>query len=95
MSKTNYDASDLYDAYSFSERDMDWMLTAIIHIRKEVKQLQHEITANGEFITEQQLANLITHLDMYECLAASRHESHKHLSTAYFIECGEIKRGQP
>lgn len=95
MSKTNYDASDLYVAYSFSECDMDWMLTAIVHIRKEVKQLQHEITANGEFVTEQRLTNLITHLDMYECLAASRFESHKHLATAYFIECGEIKRGQP
>ena len=95
MSKTNYDASDLYDAYSFSERDMGWMLAAIVHIRKEAKQLQHEITTNGEFFTEQRLANLITHLDMYECLAASRFENHKHLATAYFIECGQIKRGQP
>jgi len=34
-----YDASDMHDLASLAESDMNWMCTAISHIRKEVMKL--------------------------------------------------------
>ena len=35
-----YDAGDMHDLASLAESDMNWMCTAISHIRKEVMKLK-------------------------------------------------------
>lgn len=77
-----YDAGDLSDAYSLAECDMQWMSTAITHVKKEVKKL-HEMAKNGEIISQYHFDGLLHHIDMYEYLADDRYNSHAKEAEAY------------
>ncbi|MEG0603760.1 MAG: hypothetical protein RR487_04540 [Acinetobacter sp.] len=83
-SKT-YDASDLNDAYALAECDMQWMSTAIAHVKKEIRSL-HNLAKNGEILSQYHFSELITHLDMYEYLADDRRHYHAKEAEAYNAE---------
>ena len=80
-----YDAGDLNDAYALAECDMQWMSTAITHVKKEIKRI-HALAENGEVISQYHFSELITHLDMYEYLADDRRHHHAKEAEAYNTE---------
>ena len=77
-----YDASDLLDAHSLAHADLNWMHTAIYHVRKEVQRI-HNLAEQGEVITQYHLSELIEHLHMYEYLADNRMSHHEREAEAY------------
>jgi len=70
-----YDASDLHDVYSLAECDMQWMSTAIGHVKEEITKI-HALAKDGETISQYHFSELITHLDMYEYLVDDRRDYH-------------------
>lgn len=80
-----YDASDLNDAYSLAECDMQWMSAAIGHVKEEIKRI-HALAKDGEVISQYHFSELITHLDMYEYLADDRRHHHAKEAKAYEVE---------
>ena len=80
-----YDASDLNDAYSLAECDMQWMSTAIGHIKEEIKRI-HDLAKDGKVIPQYHFSELITHLDMYEYLADDRRHYHAKEAEVYNAE---------
>ena len=87
-----YDAGDLVDVYSCAESDMQWMNTAISHIRKEVKRL-NKLAENGKEITQYHFTDLIHHIDMYEYISEERHAHHAEQAERYSKEWEKIKGG--
>ena len=63
----NYDATDMLDAYSFAECDMQWMSVAITDIKKRIKELKKDLGINATGFYA--LDNI---LDMYQYLAENR-----------------------
>lgn len=85
-SKTKtYDAGDMYDLASLCESDMNWMCTAISHIRIEVMKL-NKLAESGREVSQYHFSELVTHLDMYEYLAENRHHNHAEGAKAYEAE---------
>lgn len=80
-----YDAGDMHDLASLAECDMDWMSTAIAHVRKEIKRI-HGLAQNGEIISQYHFSELIVHLDMYEYLADDRRHHHAEEAERYSKE---------
>jgi hypothetical protein len=70
-----YNAGDMYDLASLAESDMNWMHTAISHIRTEVMKL-NKLAESGKEVCQYHFSDLVTHLDMYEYLAEDRHRNH-------------------
>ncbi|MCF7642939.1 MULTISPECIES: hypothetical protein [Acinetobacter] len=87
-----YDASDMHDLASLSESDMNWMCTAISHIRKEVMKL-NKLAESGKEVSQYHFSELVTHLDMYEYLAEDRHRNHAKGAEAYKTEWEKMKGG--
>ena len=88
-----YDASDMHDLASLSESDMNWMCTAISHIRKEVMKL-NKLAESGKEVSQYYFSELVTHLDMYEYLAEDRHRNHAKGAEAYKAEWEKMKGGR-
>lgn len=80
-----YDAGDLTDAYSLAECDLQWMSTAIGHVKEEIKRI-HALVKDGEVISQYHFSELITHLDMYEYLADDRRHYHAKEAEAYKVK---------
>ena len=80
-----YDAGDVADAHSLAECDMQWMSTAIGHVKEEIKRI-HALAKDGEVISQYHFSELITHLDMYEYLADDRRHHHAKEAKAYEVE---------
>lgn len=80
-----YNAGDLNDAYSLAECDLQWMSTAIGHVKEEIKKI-HALVKDGEVISQYHFSELITHLDMYEYLADDRRHYHAKVAKAYEAE---------
>lgn len=87
-----YDAGDLNDAYSLAECDMQWMSTAISHVRKEIRRL-NKLAEDGEEVTQYHFSELITHLDMYEYIADDRQRYHADQAEAYEAELKKMEGG--
>ena len=77
-----YDASDMHDLASLAESDMNWMCTAISHIRKEVMKL-NKLAESGKEVSQYHFSELVTHLDMYEYLADDRRHYHAKEAEVY------------
>lgn len=88
----SYDAGDIADIYSCTESDMQWMNTAISHIRNEIKKL-NTLVLGGEAITQYHFTDLIHHIDMYEYLAENRLEYHAEEAERYAKKWEQIKGG--
>ena len=80
-----YDAGDVADAHLIAESDMQWMNTAIIHVRKKLKKL-HALVENGEILSQYHFSELIIHLEMYEYIADDRLDYHAKEAKAYEAE---------
>ena len=87
-----YDASDMHDLASLSESDMNWMCTAISHIRKEVMKL-NKLAESGKEVSQYHFSEIVTQLDMYEYLAEDRHRNHAKGAEAYKAEWEKVKGG--
>lgn len=87
-----YDAGDMYDLASLAESDMNWMCTAISHIRTEVMKL-NKLAESGKEVSQYHFSELVTHLDMYEYLAENRHHNHAEGAKAYEQELENTKGG--
>lgn len=70
-----YGASDMSWAHEVAEADMQWMSTAIGHLKKEIK-IINDLVEDGKVISQSHFSELITYLDMYEYLADSRLNYH-------------------
>ncbi|HBM2653406.1 TPA: hypothetical protein LUY02_004752 [Enterobacter hormaechei subsp. hoffmannii] len=77
-----YDSCDLLDAHELAQSDLSWMHTAIFHIRKEVQRI-HNLSKQGEIITQYHLSEMIEHLHMYEYLAENRMSHHQGRAAVY------------
>jgi hypothetical protein len=89
----NYDAGDMHDIASMSECDMQWMNTAISHIRREIIKLNKSVKA-GEKVTQHHLIDLIHHVDMYKYLADNRLAYHVEEAERYSKEWEQLKGGR-
>ena len=87
-----YDAGDMHDLASLAESDMNWMYTAISHIRKEVMKL-NKLAESGKEVSQHHFYELVTHLDMYEYLAEDRHRNHAKGAEQYEQELENTKGG--
>lgn len=85
-----YDAGDLEDAYSLARSDMQWMQTAIRHVKKEIIGMQN-LAESGTPIHRYYFSELITHLEMYEYIADERHNHHDNEAEAYKAEWKKAK----
>ena len=70
-----YTLLNLVDAVSMAASDMQWMNTAISHIRREVMKL-NKLAESGKEVSQYHFSELVTHLDMYEYLADTRSKYH-------------------
>ena len=86
-----YDANDLNWAHAVAESDMQWMNTAITHVKKEIKKL-HTLAKNGEAISQYHFSELLTHLEMYEYLADDRLNYHAKEAESYNAELEANKK---
>lgn len=84
--------ADMHDLATLAECDMQWMSTAISHIRKEVKRL-NKLAEDGEEVTQYHFAGLIHHIDMYEYLADTRLSYHASEAGRYSEELEKMKGG--
>jgi len=80
-----YGSGDMHNLASLAECDMQWMSAAIEHVRKEVKMLD-EFAGNGGVLSGHHLSELLTHLDMYEYIAASRLSHYSEKTEVYEAE---------
>ncbi|WMG19286.1 hypothetical protein [Acinetobacter johnsonii] len=87
-----YDVSDMHDLASLAESDMNWMCTAISHIRKEVMKL-NKLAESGKEVSQYHFSELVTHLDMYEYLADTRLSYHASEAGRYSEELEKMKGG--
>ena len=86
-----YTLLDLADAVSIAASDMQWMNTAIRHIRKEVMKL-NKLAESGKEVSQYHFSELVTHLDMYEYLADARSNYHTDESERLNEEFEQEKR---
>ena len=88
-----YDVSDMHDLASLSESDMNWMCTAISHIRKEVMKL-NKLAESGKEVSQYHFSELVTHLDMYEYIAAHRLSHYSEKAEVYDAKMEENKKAE-
>jgi len=86
-----YDAGDMHDLASLAESDMNWMRTAISHIRREVMKL-NKLAESGKEVSQYHFSEMVTQLDMYEYLAEDRHRNHAKGAEAYEAEWEATKQ---
>ena len=84
-----YSVKDMHDLASLAECDMQWMNTAIEHVKKELKKLLDECVVPGH-----QLSDLMTHLDMYEYIALSRLGHYSDKAMEYGAEIDANKKAE-
>lgn len=87
----NYDADDLNWAHVVARDDLQWMIIAISHIKKEIKEL-YSLAEQGGVIHQYRFSELITHLDMYEYLVDNRHDYHESQAKEYKQESEADKK---
>ena len=85
-----YSVKDMHDLASLAECNMQWMNTAIEHVKKELKKLLDECVVPGH-----QLSELMTHLDMYEYIALSRLDHYSDKAMEYGAEIDANKKAEP
>lgn len=86
-----YDAGDMHDLASLAESDMNWMRTAISHIRREVMKL-NKLAESGKEVSQYHFSEIVTQLDMYEYLAEVRHRNHAEGAEEYEAEWEATKQ---
>ncbi|WP_180124544.1 hypothetical protein [Acinetobacter sp. YH12097] len=86
-----YGAGDMHDLASLAESDMNWMCTAISHIRREVMKL-NKLAESGKEVSQYHFSEMVTHLEMYEYLAEERHRNHAKEAKAYEAEWEAAKQ---
>ena len=86
-----YTLLNMVDAVSMAASDMQWMCTAISHIRKEVMRL-NKLAESGKEVSQYHFSELVTHLDMYEYLADARSKYHTDESERLDEELEQEKR---
>ncbi|MDN8375820.1 hypothetical protein ACT4YO_14020 [Acinetobacter baumannii] len=85
--------AEMHDLATLAECDMQWMNTAISHIRKELKRL-NKLAEDGKEITQYHFTDLIHHMDMYEYLAEVRLSYHEIEAKRYSDELEKMKGGE-
>ena len=88
-----YSAGDLEDAYSLARSDMQWMQTAIRHVKKEIIGMR-DLAKSGTPIHPYYFSELITHLEMYEYIADERRNNNDEEAEAYKAEWMKVKGGE-
>ena len=84
-----YSVKDMRDLASLAECDMQWMNTALEHVKKELRNLLGECAVPGH-----QLSELMTHLDMYEYIALNRLSHYSDKTMEYETEMGANKKAE-
>ena len=84
--------AEMHDLATLAECDMQWMNTAISHIRKELKRL-NKLAEDGKENTQYHFTDLIHHMDMYEYLAEARLSYHEIEAKRYSDELEKMKGG--
>lgn len=88
-----HDVGDMLDLATLAECDMNWMYTAISHIRKEVMKL-NKLAESGKEVSQYHFSELVTHLEMYEYIAEDRTRCHEQRAEAYKKEWESFKEGK-
>lgn len=84
---------DMHDLASLAECDMQWMSTAIDHIQRELKVLG-DLASHLNCTLESQFSELMTHLDMYEYIAAHRLSHYSEKAEEYEAEMQKNKKAE-
>ena len=88
-----YSVQDMHDLASLAECDMQWMSTAIDHIKRELKILG-DLAGPTSWISGSQFSELMAHLDMYEYIAAHRLSHYSEKAKVYDAKMEENKKAE-
>ena len=86
-----YGSRDMCDLASLAECDMQWMSTALEHVKKEISRLNGLSDSIG-MLSGHHLSELLIHLDMYEYVASNRLSHYSEKMGIYEAEVEENKK---